>query len=384
MRRLRNSMMIAATLVMMFNLANLAVAQTEAVRQLYVSAATVPTNLPGIHTFAEPPSNFNILAATDEELATYGFPPRPDQRTQPDHYKMWERAMLAAKIRWHGELKPLRPERLPNTTGFAEFTSDSAAVPYVPATPTSLNWSGVALTKSLTKWGAGSFSDIYSTITVPIGQPAWGGPCDQYRQLSWIGLNGYEKLYAIQPGNNKSALIGGVWSQAICGGSDAVYQAVFGWEPVIILGAFYVRPGDIFYAEVGAPPGGVNPSYLFMEDLSTLTYTTESVSVPYGVTYVGNTAEWIVERWCCRNSGYPYPLLNTGAVNFDGGAALDGAGHTFYPGSSATSTQVITMRDDNNDQNIELINRGTSGFEGQHALLLQTTGCAWSGGCVEK
>jgi hypothetical protein len=357
----------------------------EAVRQLYVSAATVSTNVATVHTFADAPANFNILAATDEELATYGFPPRPDKEADPNHYRMWERAMQAAKIRWHGDLKPVRSERAENTTALAQLNSDSGeGIAALPATPTSLNWSGVALTKPLTKFGSTSFTDIYSTITVPAGTTPWGGPCDQYHQISWIGLDGYAKGYAIQPGNNKSALLGGVWTRTICGGSDAIYTAVFGWNPGLVQGAFDVRPGDIFYAEVGAPPGGVNPSYLFVEDLSTLTYNAYSVSIPYGVTYVGSSAEWIVERWCCKNSGYPYPLANTGAVNFDGGAALDGAGHTFYPGSSATSTQVITMRNDNNDQNIELINRGTSGFEGQHALLLQTTGCSWAGGCVGK
>jgi len=376
---------IAALWMMVIQCSTFANAQREALRQLYVSNATVATNIPSVRTYAEPPASFNVLAASDEELALYGFPPRPDKQAEPEHYTMWERAMSAAKIRWHGDLKSIpsenRERAVINQPGIA---ANDGVSPDVPTTPTSLNWSGVVLTKSMTKFGPKSFTDIYSTVTVPNGQKAFAGPCDQYRQLAWIGLNGYAKFYAVQPGNGKSALIGGVWSQAICGGPDAAYLAVFGWEPAAIQGAFSVSPGDIFYAEVGAPAGGVNPSYLFIEDLTTLTYNAYSVSVPYGVTYVGNSAEWIVERWCCRNSGYPYPLLNTIAVNFDGGAALDGTGHTLYPGSSSTSTQVMTMRDDNNDQNIELIYQGTTGFEGQHALLLLTTGCAYAGGCVER
>jgi len=79
----------------------------------------------------------------------------------------------------------------------------------------------------------------------------------------------------------------------------------------------------------------------------------------------------------------PIRFLTLSTLFVDGGAALDGTGHTFYPGSQGISTQVITMRDDGNDQNIELIYQGSSGYEGLHGVLMQTTGCAFSGGCVE-
>jgi hypothetical protein len=60
--------------------ATLASAQTDAVRALYVSAAHISTNIPGINTYAEPPKGFNPVAATGEELATYGFPPDQTNR----------------------------------------------------------------------------------------------------------------------------------------------------------------------------------------------------------------------------------------------------------------------------------------------------------------
>jgi hypothetical protein len=82
-------------------------AESDAVRAIRASAATIPPNIPGIYTYAAPPKSFNPVTATDEELATYGFPPRPDKKTNPGQYAMWERAMIAAKIRWNGQLKPV-------------------------------------------------------------------------------------------------------------------------------------------------------------------------------------------------------------------------------------------------------------------------------------
>jgi len=75
-------------------------------------------------------------------------------------------------------------------------------------------------------------------------------------------------------------------------------------------------------------------------------------------------------------------LANTIGISFEGAAASNGSGKTFYPGSQATSTAILTMRDDGNTQNIEIVNQGNSGFQGQHSLFLQTTGCAYTGGCT--
>lgn len=360
--------------------------ETGSRNQANLAYANVATNLNSIRTFAEAPKSFNPLTASDEDLAAYGFPARPDPQAEPDHYAKWQRAMQAAKIRWNGNLTalPAAPKSATDT-----MLADTAMVPSdvsesLPATPTSLNWAGVVLTKNLTTWSkSSSFRDIYSFMTVPVGQPAFGGGCDFYSQIDFVGLNGYLKNAAFQP-DARGTLMGGVFALSECSRADAGYYAVFGWNPTLIQTAFKVNAGDIVYTEVGAPPNGTQPSYLFIEDLTTLTYNSYAVSIPTNNTFIGDTAEWIVERRCCRSSGYPFPLLNTIDNFFDGGAALDNAGNTLYPGSQATSTDVLTMRDDGNDQNIELIYQGSSGYEGTHSLLLQTAGCAFSGPCAEK
>ena len=103
----RKLSVLVLTSSVLLSLTTVAMAQSDTVRALYISAANVPTNITSIHTYAEAPKGFNPVAASDEELATYGFPLRPDKQADPKHYALWERAMVAAKIRWNGELKTL-------------------------------------------------------------------------------------------------------------------------------------------------------------------------------------------------------------------------------------------------------------------------------------
>ena len=377
----RTSVAITAALVMMFNSANFAAAQNEVARQLYVSAATVPTNIPLVHTYADPPSNFNILAATDEELATYGFPLRPDKQSAPDHYRMWERAMQAAKIRWKGELKPL-----PRGRGMMRARSfqEQAAQPLTgPQHISTLNWSGVVLQNALKHWSnTTSFNDIYAEITVPVSQlPFDSGSCTDSGSFhlyegSFAGIDGYETLDNNPPG----ALQGGVFSEIDCAFGATYYYSYISF--IDGSGAFPVNPGDVFYTEVRGF-GGFNPGSVFIEDLTTLAYSSYTLDNTSSVPQVGNQAEWIVKRFCCGEGGNQpdFPLVNTIAIFFEGGA-FNGSGRAFYPGSTALSTAILTMRDDFNTQDIEVVSQGGSGYQGQHSLFFQTTGCAYAGGCV--
>jgi len=64
-----------AVVVMSFTMLATAQSDTASVKAVYEASATVRTNIEGIRTFNAPPANFNPLKASDEELATYGFPP---------------------------------------------------------------------------------------------------------------------------------------------------------------------------------------------------------------------------------------------------------------------------------------------------------------------
>jgi Peptidase A4 family len=368
---------MAASLVLSFT--TLATAQNDATRNLYVSAANVPTNIAGVNTFATPPEGFNALVATDEELATYGLPLRPDKQLDAQHYASWERAMAAAKIRWNGELKPIPSSRRGVMQVNRSSSQQLEAQLTGPKNVSTFNWSGVALTNTLKKWNAKtSIYDIYSVFSVPTSQLPFGSPAQcttpYWTELSWVGLDGYNPFLV-----DNGALQGGMESVIDCGVPTPVYYAYIGWGNLNTV--FRVNGGDVMYVEVSNSLGGLNPGYVFVEDLSTLTYNAYSVPND-GIPLVGNSAQWVVERLCCGNTGYPYPLLNTISIFFDGGAALNLSGRVFYPGSNASSTVIMTMVDDGDTQNIEVVNRGSVGYEGEHGLWFQDVGCAFAGGCV--
>jgi hypothetical protein len=365
----------------------LAAAQSDAVRALYLSAANVPTNIASIHTYAEPPKGFNPLAASDAELATYGFPPRPDKQADPEHYSLWERAMAAARIRWHGELKPV------SFGGHGTIPAGSSSAKLVTATTTTgpkqlsnITGSGVVLTNTLRTWSnTASFNDIWTEISVPVAQPPFGNSAycpPPYYSASLAGIDGSIRLSDngtpfFLPEENAGAL-----SFVNCAG-QASYDAYVGWGSTLNT-VFPLNPGDVFYTELHAF-GGCNNGSAFVEDLTTLTYNSYTIANPCFENQIGHTANWTVWRPCCGGYGPDgeWPLANTISIFFDGGAVLNGSGKRFYPGSQATTTQILTMTNDGGDQAIEIVNQGNnSGYEGQHGLFFQTTGCAFTGGCT--
>ena len=377
---------------LLFGLTTLATAQSDAVRAIYLSAANVPTNLANIHTYADPPKGFNPLAATDEELATYGFPSRPDKQADSDHYALWQRAMTAAKIRWHGDLKPApssgRGMMIPAGSSHAQPVEQAQAQPQSgPKQWSNISGSGVVLDNGVKKWSnKTSFNDIWTEISVPVSQLPFdnvaGCTAPTFFSLSlagidgeiWFGANGVPFFL---PQENA-----GVLSAVDCAGL-ASYYAYVGWESGFNT-VFQVNPGDVFYTELHAF-GGCNDGSAFVEDLTTLTYNSYTIGNPcFENPQIGRFANWIVWRPCCDGPGPDgaWPLANTIGISFEGATALNGNGKLFYAGSQAASTEILTMTDDGNTQNIEIVSQGSSGFQGQHSLFHQTTGCAFAGGCT--
>ncbi len=367
-----------------------AAGESEAARAIYLSAATVPTNLANIHTYADPPKGFNPLTATDVELATYGFPQRPDKQADPGHYAMWERAMTAAKIRWHGDLKPAPSSGRGMIPAGSSRTQPVGQLQVQPQTGpqhlSNISGSGVILNNGVKKWSStASFSDIWTEISVPVSQLPFdnttGCTAPDYFSLSLAGIDG-EILFGANgvpfflPEENA-----GVLSAVNCSNS-AVYYAYVGWEEGWS-SVFQVYPGDIFYTELHAF-GGCNNGSAYVEDLTTLTYNSYTISNPCDRTQIGRFANWMVWRPCCDGPGPDgaWPLANTIGISFEGATVLNGSDKPFYPGSQAASTEILTMTDDAGHQSIEVVSQGSTGFQGQHSLFLQTTGCAYTGGCT--
>jgi hypothetical protein len=287
------------------------------------------TNLPGATTFAAPPQGFAVLTASDELLANYGFPPRPNQAASPKAYASWAKAMLASQRRvaptieqtsiFHG------PARLREAD--QSSTEDTLA---------SSNWSGYVDFNGGTRFASSSFSAIAAEVVVPIARGAFG-VCDgdvEYGS-SWVGMDG---------ANSNDVLQAGIEFDATCsyGITETLYSPWFEWYP----SAEYritnmpIAPGDDFFIEVWNTSATQGFAYLVNENANEA--ETISFQAPSGTKLIGNSAEWITER--PEVNGATATLTNYIADPFWNAYGVTHNGRAFDPGSS----EAIVMLDDNN------------------------------------
>jgi hypothetical protein len=374
--RLSNFAWVVVTAASLMSFSWFAAAQSDAVRAIYDASASVATNIDGIRTFSAPPHDFSPSAASDEELATYGFPPRPSKQADPAGYAKWTRAMIASKVRWNGELqhtgaysRPARPA--PPPAGAAAGGSAT------PKTAYYYNWSGFINTNTLTKYNVKtSFYIIWSEFNVPVvNQPS--GSCDGGWdwEVSWNGIDGNQDQNAL--------LQGGSSSEAYCSGSTkkwAYFAWVEWWPAYDILQEFTVNPGDDMYVETWDT--SATQGYVYLVDVTTGVSGTYGLTPNGGAGLIGNSAEYIVERPCCR-SGHDYPLPNYG-WDFWAGSSADNftdyqknVATPYYPGSTAAANILTYMIDDGDTQTI-------SGPEaqGKYGVFFYADNCAVSGGCT--
>ncbi len=349
-----------------------------AAKQVYESSHVVPTNIPGVTTFRVPPKGFDAIHAADPELAVYGLPPRPDAQSEPDAYAKWAKAMSHLGKQATGPIKDMHV-----TSRNARLVGPLTASPAgTPSTSTSGNWSGIANTvPGLTSWDPNkSFDYVISEFNVPVAQQAFasggGYVCDGGWdwEVSWNGIDGFL---------NGDVLQGGSSSAAYCSGGtrSTSYCAWVEWYPSYnILCQFGVNSGDDMYVETydTSPTNG----YVFVDDLTLGLYATvhlQPTTTPY---LVGNSAEYIVERPCCRG-GLGYPLANyirdywADSYAYTFARAASGKATTEVPGSQASSTYLISMV---NDQGTDTIS--TASAAGKNGLVFSIEGCAYLPGCT--
>ncbi|MGD0414031.1 MAG: G1 family glutamic endopeptidase [Terriglobales bacterium] len=365
---------VATLTVLVVSLSTFVAAENDAARAIYDQSATVKTNIDGIRAFPAPPAGFNAISASDEALAGYGFPPRPDKQTDAAGYAKWAKAMTASKTRWNGELKH---------SGFYSQPARKAAAPAsaisgAPSTGYYYNWSGYINTNTLTKYNTKtSFYVIWSEFNVPVVNQS-PDTCDGGwdLQVSWNGIDGN------QDGN--ALLQGGSLSGAYCSdeGSSTSYYAWVEWFPAYdIIFEFYVNPGDDMYVETWDTSATQGYVYLVDETLG--------IAGVFGLTpnggpgLIGNSAEYIVERPCCR-AGHDYPLADYVWDFWAGSYAYNFVDYdedkktSYYPGSQSSSNIRAFMV---NDQDSETISSPT--YQGDYGIFFEAENCTVaSGGCT--
>jgi hypothetical protein len=284
--------------------------------------------------YAAPPTGFDPVKASDDELDQYGLPPRPDA-SETVAYNAWKRLVTSPQTR----LENPAVEVTNIVNGPAQNWQIQGTVKGNLTATTSDNWSGVAITAP-----SGTFTKNKSAVYMQGVMPAMGvdncsyGP---YAMSWWIGFDGAGNGDVLQAGSNSttcstSYVVWYEWFEAGCTSSSGSYPC---YQTNLSLA---VSPGDYLAMEVWyttASPKG--HAYI-------LNYTTgKSVSVGFNepsgtATYEGSSVEWITER-----PGYSSGLANL--ANYlgqpsDAAYAYNGSS-IFYPGKtpSGTTAYSITM-----------------------------------------
>jgi Peptidase A4 family len=296
------------------------------------TAYSIPTNLPGVMAAAEAPPWFDPLTASDEDLAAFGLPPRPDAQGAPEIYKSWQRAMTASK-------RAVVPEfqRTDIFHGPAQMTRVENS------TATSNNWSAVIVESGASKYGNTSFRIIQAEYVVPVASQAFGactGSADH--SSSWVGIDG-----AYGSGLN-DLFQAGTEADASCvgGAKSQSYYAWWEWVPdnpnvAVRIGTLPVSAGDDIFIQIWNT--SATHGYVYIVNETTNEYVSLSVPAPSGTKLIGNSAEWVVERPLpAGNCSTCYATLtNYTSDYFSNSAAETFAGSMYVPGSS--SAIQVTM-----------------------------------------
>jgi hypothetical protein len=244
------------------------------------AANRLPTNLPGVTTAVAPPEGFNPLEASDTELATYGFPPRPDPQEHPAANATWQKAMKASHHRITPELQLMNVYHGPAKGTSVKETNT-----------TSSNWSGsVDLDGASTYNSNTSAYYIVAEYVVPVARQAYGACTNGWDySSSWIGMDGWGSGDVLQAGTE---------SDAFCWvfGTSTNYYAWYEWYPNGSVGIsnFPINPGDDVFVEVWNT--SATQGYAYMVNYNTDQTVEIGFTAPSNAHFIGNSFEWVVER----------------------------------------------------------------------------------------
>jgi len=296
MKNMKNlSSAVAAVLVLAAPLAAVAQAAMNTPSPRKLQPNEHHTNLPTATTFDAPPAGFNAVNASDEELAYHGFPPRPNQNTEPKAYASWVRAMEHSKTRINPKLEqtsiyhgPAKIEKNAPTSGL----QSNASLAVQPSnTLYSSNWSGYVDFSGATSYGSSSYYYTVNDLVVPRAQQRPGSCTGGWAYGSaWNGMDGWGSPDVLQAGIEFDAYcaLGGL-------SKSTYYSAWYEWYPYaeVRISNLPIVPGDDLFVEVWhtSPTQG----YAYLVNHTTNQSVTVGFTAYPGYPLRGNSAEWIVE-----------------------------------------------------------------------------------------
>jgi hypothetical protein len=319
-----------------------------------------------------PPTHFDPVAASDEELAFFGFPPRPDASNNPQEYAEWKKVVTLPVRRIQAQMR---------LTNIKHGPARDVSVLQQPVTPgvqgaTSTNWGGYAIDDPKNPFKQ-TKTYIYGVWVVPFPTQAVGTCNGTWNYSSpWVGFDGWGSGDVLQAGMD---------IDAYCSGStkSQYYAAWYEWYPAgsVYFGNFPVAAGDVIYVYVW--PTSTTVGNYYMVNLTQQVSSGGSFNAPSGTTLVGNSAEWITE-W------FDGPMVtNYWDIPWYYATGSFPSGSQFSPvkAPSGSSIYSITLEDSKGDQlsntfstpNNKLIYTNPSGDDYYYSgstLWFQTVGIA--------
>ncbi|MGA2859578.1 MAG: G1 family glutamic endopeptidase [Candidatus Sulfotelmatobacter sp.] len=307
----------------------------------------MPTNWPGVYAFTQPPADFDPLTASQEELASWGYPPRPNPAEGP-----------RALARWSEEVNPALQRQIPDLVKsegvyhrqVIDLVVKSQSSKFKSVAANSSNWSGYVLVPAS---GGQPFSSVSARWTLPTVKQAPGSCSGGWDYSSqWVGIGGVSDAFLLQAGSAADVFCD------LPGNNIAEYFPWLEWLPeselVLYQNAktntlFPFAPGDYLIVTISATKfsGGVSTNgTLSFADVTqgwsvALAFTAASVG---GSEVTGKSAEWIVER--TEVNGSLATLPDYFANPWWDTTATDLGAVVHYPGAAGTATVYdFTMLD---------------------------------------
>ena len=278
-----------------------------------------------VRTFEQPPKGFDPLAATAAELLHHGFPRRPDPVAEPEASLRWIRGMRKYRDLHLTHVIPEFKELPKHFHGpNRRITEERRGL----VNDTSSNWSGTVV---FTDPAVDPFVWIIGQWTVPDAYSPNPGDGNTYYSSAWIGIDGDGSTDVLQAGSETD----------VTGFGPAASYAWWEWFPdfSVAIPNFPFAPGDA--ATLLICSTGPTSAYFSFGNLTSLQYTSFSITAPPGTTLVGNCAEAVLER--PGVGGGLAELPRYGENFFDAVTAYTKSGASYDVG---TGTPISMVADD--------------------------------------
>jgi hypothetical protein len=273
--------------------------------------------MPEIKTFEVPPSDFEPLAASEEELLKYGFPSRP---AEGPHRERYDRVLSSLK----GKLEIVKPE--------LEYHPDRfhgpRRTPEGADTAISHNWSGGVVSAP----AGDAFVWIQGEWVVPnVSAPTAD---EWYYCASWVGIDGDGSDDVCQSGVECE-----IYRPSSGAPTVNIYPWVE-WYPAgeIAITNLAVHPGDLVTVLICTNGHGSTSASVFFSNRTSGQSTSLALNAPAGISLVGNCAEWIVEAPTV--GGAQSSLANYGETVFTDSDAWTHGGKTVGGGTGESIDMV--------------------------------------------